>query len=37
MITAITATDDHGGLRLYAAAIEKDSELYGEHAVGGCH
>ena len=33
MIAAITATDDHGGLRLYAAAIEKDSELYGEHAV----
>ena len=33
VITAITATDDHGGLRLYAAAIEKDSELYGEHAV----
>ena len=33
VIAAITATDDHGGLRLYAAAIEKDSELYGEHAV----
>ena len=33
VIAAITATDDYGGLRLYAAAIEKDSELYGEHAV----
>ena len=30
VIAAITATDDHGGLRLYAAAIEKDSEIYGE-------
>ena len=33
MIAAITATDDRGGLKLYAAAIEKDSALYGEHAV----
>ena len=33
VISAITATDDYGGLRLHAAAIEKDSELYGEHAV----
>ena len=33
VIAAITATDDHGGLRLYAAAIEKDSEIYGEDAV----
>ena len=33
VIAAITATSDHGGLRLYAAAIEKDSELYGEDAV----
>jgi len=33
VITAVTATDDHGGLRLHAAVIEKDSELYGEHAV----
>ena len=33
MISAIITTDDYGGLRLYAAAIEKDSELYGEDAV----
>ncbi len=33
VVAAITATDGHGGLRLYAAAIEKDSELYGGHAV----
>lgn len=33
VITAITATDNYGGLKLYAAAIEKDSELYGERAV----
>ncbi len=33
VIAAITATDDRGGLRLYAAAIEKDAELYGEDAV----
>ena len=33
VITAITATDDQRGLRLYAAAIEKDSKLYGERAV----
>lgn len=33
VIAAIAETDRHGGLRLYAAAIEKDSELFGEHAV----
>jgi len=32
VIAAITATDNRG-LKLHAAAIEKDSELYGEHAV----
>ncbi len=33
VVSAITATDDYGGLQLYAAAIEKDSDLYGEDAV----
>lgn len=33
VIAAIAETGDHGGLRLYAAVIEKDSELYGEDAV----
>ena len=32
VISAITAAD-YSGLRLYAAAIEKDSETYGEDAV----
>lgn len=32
VIGAITATPDRG-LKLYAAAIEKDSEIYGEDAV----
>lgn len=33
VVSAITATDDYGGLSLYAAAIEKDSEIYGDRAV----
>ena len=33
MITTIPVADDHCGLKLYAAAIENDSDLYGEHAV----
>ena len=33
MSTTVEAQLDHGGLRLYAAAIVKDSELYEEHVV----